>query len=87
MRLKVHASAQSIRERVEPLWNSQIHDLTALQKNYSESVLVALDTEKLSQITNRHPKPCQDASEVGIVILLLNGLNHSIIQGYRTTTL
>jgi hypothetical protein len=81
MRLKGSVlPAQFTRETVQPLWDSRIKDLTALQQNYSESIIVALDTEMSSQTTKETPKPRQDVSEVGIAIMPLNG---QITQPYE----
>ncbi|KAH8725760.1 hypothetical protein GQ44DRAFT_726505 [Phaeosphaeriaceae sp. PMI808] len=81
MRLKEHSSPmQFIVDRFQPLLNTQIQDLTALQQNYSESILVALDTESLSQSTEISRKSCQDVSEIGIAILRLNS---QVIQPYE----
>jgi hypothetical protein len=60
------------RKILQPLRDSQIEDLTDLQQNYSESILVALDTEMSSHN--------QGVSEVGIAILRLNG---QIVQPYE----
>lgn len=81
MRLKGNSlPAHFQRETVQPLWNSQIKDLKALQQDYSGSILVALDTEMSSRTSGGTPKPHQNVSEVGIAILPLNG---QIMQPYE----
>lgn len=84
MRLKANALPEKfLREMLQPLWNSKIQDLNAFKQYYSDSIIVALDTETSSHASKETPKLRQDVSEVGIAILPLKGQITQPYQGIK----
>lgn len=75
--------AQFKRDEFRLLWDSQIKDLKAFQDDYSDSIIVALDTETSSHASTETPKLRQDVSEVGIAILPLKGQITQLYEGIK----
>ncbi|KAF1844905.1 uncharacterized protein K460DRAFT_416264 [Cucurbitaria berberidis CBS 394.84] len=60
-------------EHIASLLNSKIEDLGTLQENLHGSILVALDTEGITQHFNGRRVLCEGISEIGVAVFCANG--------------